>query len=177
MLTGIDMELFHFFNQAGGDPFWDQAMLLITEIGGGEFIFWLALIALFFQRKCVKMSGMLLLAGLTVSYQLTHFLKEFLERPRPCNILAEVNFLYRPDSFSFPSAHTTIAFMSAFILAKCFKHGYVFYLLAFLVGVSRVYLGVHYPSDVASGALAGIIIGYVLVRFSRGIAPDKDSVS
>jgi undecaprenyl-diphosphatase len=67
---------------------------------------------------------------------------------------------------SFPSNHAINTFGSATILAAAFPGvSYIFYIFAAIVGYSRLYLGVHYPSDVIAGALLGVVIARIVSRF------------
>ena len=71
-----------------------------------------------------------------------------------------------PNDSSFPSGHACSAFMIATLLAERFRRRrYIFYGLATLVALSRIYLGVHYPSDVIVGACLGLIITWLMLRF------------
>ncbi|OGG01569.1 hypothetical protein A2Z33_00105 [Candidatus Gottesmanbacteria bacterium RBG_16_52_11] len=73
-----------------------------------------------------------------------------------------------PPSYAFPSGHATVAFAMAMVLSDAepgFRGG--FYLLAFGIAFSRVYLGVHYPLDVIAGSLLGTAIGWLILRYFR----------
>ena len=161
----LEKTVFDFFNSTCHNIFCDWVMPVITRAGTGEFLFIVAVLMLFGKRK-VRFTGILMLAGLTLSHYVVHTLKELVQRPRPFLVLADVNTFYTPESFSFPSGHSTRIFMMAFILSKGFGKWYLFYAAALVVALSRPYLGVHYPSDIATGAAIGTCLGYILVRIS-----------
>ena len=95
-------------------------------------------------------------------------LKYFVKRKRPFEVILELESLkIGIDQFSFPSGHTTAAFALAATIAFLTPNPFistVFVVLAAIVAMSRVYLGVHYPSDVTAGALIGTLYA-VLVHY------------
>lgn len=91
------------------------------------------------------------------------FLKHFVGRARPFTVMEElVPLIQKPTDFSFPSGHTACAFAVGFLLFRRLpkRYGLPCLLLAILIGCSRIYLGVHYPSDVLAGMVSGICISY-----------------
>lgn len=101
-------------------------------------------------------------------------LKNMIKRDRPAIKLAYYEAWITPsDQFSFPSGHTAAAFLFSCLIAN-FYPGFAFpvYVWASLVGISRVLLGVHYPSDIAAGALLGTscaLIGIYTYSFAEGL--------
>lgn len=162
----IDISLFNLINREWANPFFNFIMPYVTEVGSGKLLFVAALIVLLFKKR-KKMAGIMLFAGLTVSYYMVDFLKGHFARPRPFAMIADVHLLITADNFSFPSGHATLVFMAAAIMTKFFGRYLTFFSIASLVGFSRVYLGAHYVSDVAAGALLGLIIGYGITSIAE----------
>ncbi|MDP3790901.1 MAG: phosphatase PAP2 family protein [Candidatus Omnitrophota bacterium] len=164
----FDIPVFNFINHNLSNHFLNYVMPIISRMGGGELYFALGVLLLFSRKRELKILGIALLAGITVSYYIVTVLKVFIARPRPFVALANVIFLGPTErGYSFPSNHTTMAFMTVSLLASHFKKYILFYSFAALVAFSRVYMGVHYPIDVLSSAILGCFIGWPLVRISR----------
>lgn len=107
--------------------------------------------------------------GLEVS--LYWLLKNIIKRDRPAVALDSYQAWIIPsDQFSFPSGHTAAAFVFAGLIAAFYPaFAPLFYLWACLIGLSRVLLGVHYPSDIAAGALLGSACSLVGVTLISGL--------
>lgn len=164
----FDISVFNFVNHTLSNQFFNFIMPVISRLGGGELYLALGLLLLFSRKKEFKLLGILLIAGLTISYYTVAFLKILVARPRPFIELANVILLGPLEkNYSFPSNHAVTAFMAAILLSNRFKKQAIFYLLAALMAFSRVYMGVHYPSDVLAGAVIGYLIGWFLVKVDR----------
>ncbi len=169
ILINIDTKIFYFFNHTCHNALLDKVMPIVTELGGGMAIFIIAVFLLFSKDKQRRLTAILLMAGATFAHYIgSQGLKFLVARPRPFVTLPDVNLLMTEQSFSFPSTHATMAFLAAYLLSREFKkYNLIFYSLAVLVVISRVYIGVHYPLDVFAGSILGTLIGYLLYKISR----------
>ena len=161
----MDRTIFFFINHGLSNPFFNSIMPVISEISDGPILFAVSLVLMFSRKRKLKLLGLIMLAGLTVSFYVVSGLKALVARPRPSLVLTDVFLLAKEKSMSFPSNHAATSFMAATALTAYFKrYAAVFYSFAAAVAVSRVYMGVHYPSDVLAGAVIGIAIGYLLTK-------------
>lgn len=141
--------------------FTDWLFPAITFLGDKGLIWIAAAVVLLFLKKYRKW-GVLLLAALLVTTLAGEIaLKNIIARPRPCTLFPEMELLIpRPHSYSFPSGHSASSFAAAVLLLKCRKaFGIPALILAFFIAFSRLFLFVHYPTDVLAGAALGILMG------------------
>lgn len=163
----LDWSILHAIQNYITCPFLDYWMPKITTLGNGGAIWLLAAVALLCTKKYRK-QGILMLGGLALGILVGNvFLKNLIARPRPCWLDTSVAMLVNvPKDYSFPSGHTLISVIGATILTKTDKRfGYVAIPLAVLIAFSRLYLYVHFPSDVLAAAALGICIGCVMLRY------------
>ena len=142
---------------------WAQAMLFITN---NSMYLWLglALVLALWRGPKQYYSVFLAVGAFLVAWLINdEFLKPFFARPRPFVTLPELCVLgHLPSSLSFPSGHTITAFAIGTMLSICHRRDLWVVLLclsfAVLCGYIRVFIGVHYPTDVLAGALLGGVI-------------------
>lgn len=163
-LYSIDLSIFYFFNHTLSAGFLDKFFSILTSVNNW-YIAYAVLLGISFFKGGRK--GKLAVAGIIIliiiSDQLGYrVLKEFFQRPRPCDILSDViTPLGCTGTFSFPSNHALNNFAAAFFFYILFpKLKWILFITAALVSISRVYLGLHYPSDIIGGAIIGSALGY-----------------
>ncbi|MBL7159999.1 MAG: phosphatase PAP2 family protein [Candidatus Aenigmarchaeota archaeon] len=160
-LLALDMNLFLLINNAFTNPFLDMFFKFITYFGS---IFFVTLLIIALYAKKEKKSALYLLGGFMLNAVLVLSLKSMISRARPHEAMG-ARVIAVGNRESFPSGHTTNAFMTASVLSNFYpKFKYPFYILAVLVGISRIYLGVHYPLDVLAGAILGYFIHILAFR-------------
>ena len=166
-LYSIDVNLFYFINRTLANPFTDFFMPFITELNH-----WKVFYAIMFLYMIIgggrrgRIAAFSIILLIAVSDQLSsNLIKDLVQRIRPCNVLPDVHLLVGcTKSYSFPSSHAVNNFAAAVFLSKFYPRFRVsFYIGAFLMAVSRIFVGVHYPSDVVAGTIIGIAVGIVFV--------------
>jgi len=146
-------------------PALDSAMdLIFNTIVGDKGQFWVYLGILLLILPKTRRCGVAVLLGYLLAYFIGDgILKNLIARPRPCAVDETVELLVkRPTSYSCPSVHSALAFASA--AAVFFHHkkiGIAALAFAALVGLSRMYFFVHYPTDVLFGAAMGFALGWL----------------
>lgn len=162
----LDWSILHWIQNMLVCPALNFLMPKITLLGNGGMI-WLLASGVLICTKKYRRQGILLLCGLAAGVLVGNvFLKNFVARPRPCWLDSSVRLLIaNPTDYSFPSGHTLSSVIGATILTKTDRRfGYAAIPLAALIAFSRLYLYVHFPSDVLAAAVLGVLIGKVSDR-------------
>ncbi len=143
--------------------FMDAIMVFFTTLGEWGAV-WIVLgLALLFFKKYRRL-GVTVLLGLIIGLITVNFgIKNIVARPRPCAIYSEIKLLVPfPSEYSFPSGHTVSSFGAATsVFLKNRKMGAFALALAALIAFSRLYLYVHFPTDVLGGVAIGVAISFL----------------
>ncbi len=172
-LYSIDTAVFYFFNRTIANPVLDSVMPAITTEKHWTLpiaAVWLGL--LIFGGKKGRLTAILIAVILLFTDQIVNaVIKPLVGRERPCFVLDHVRLLIpQPHSRSFPSSHAANMAAMATLFTVRYPRYSVFYILgAVLIGVSRMVVGVHYPSDVAAGALLGFAFACGILLIQRRI--------
>ena len=157
----LDQTILYWIHDALSCGVLDMLMPKLTLLGSGGAIWLLAAGGLLCTKK-YRRQGAILLAGLAVGVLVGNvYLKNLIARPRPCWLDNSVKLLISsPTDYSFPSGHTLASAIGATVLTKTNrKFGWAAIPLAVIIAFSRLYLFVHFPSDILAGAVLGVVIG------------------
>ncbi len=167
-LYSVDVAIFRFINSGLANPITDKLMPFITDVTHWYLVYVMLWFIILFKGGKYRIGlaiGMIILV--ICSDQISsNLLKNLFDRPRPCKVLENVHLLVTcTDSFSFPSSHAVNNFAAAMFFTIFYRHlKWILFSVATLMALSRIFVGVHYPSDVVGGALIGILIGYLLAK-------------
>ena len=145
------------------NPVMDALMPAVTALGSSGLI-WIVLAGILILIPKYRKVGTAVMAGLVLEIVCCNLvLKPLVARIRPCDVNTAVRLLIAwPDDFSFPSGHTGASFAAvAALYASRSKLWIPSLILAVLIAFSRLYLYVHYPSDVLAGVVIGIMAGWI----------------
>ena len=171
LLRSVDTAIFFFINHTLANPILDWFMPFLTNLNQHwETIvvvsgLWVWLMARGGRRG--RTVGILLVLSIALSDQFSSsVLKHFVGRLRPCHVLQGVRLLVDcGGGLSFPSSHAVNNFAGATVLSRYYgKYKWWWISIASLVALSRPYVGVHYPSDIAGGAIVGWLCAELTIR-------------
>lgn len=166
-LDKFDNLFIDLINNKMRNKYLDFIMPKITNLGGLFFSTLLIIILLLFAGDKYRLMGFEMFIVLIFSQAIVHSLKRLLSRERPYKILEQLNtFGINLKDYSFPSGHTAASFSIATTIAVNLPHlSILVFILAIIVGISRIYLGVHYPTDVVAGMFIGLVIAFLFHVF------------
>tara|TARA_B100001540_G_C15749510_1_gene616245 strand:+ start:106 stop:675 length:570 start_codon:yes stop_codon:yes gene_type:complete len=176
-----DKTLFVYLNNLGSHEF-DFIWIILSNKLTNIFLY-IGAVLLFFKSNNLKSTGILvLLISIMILFtdQTTNLFKDGFSRLRPCHdpFVSDITRLVKESCgglYGFFSAHASNSFTLAIFFIGIFKKKYkylipFFLAIAFSIGYSRIYLGVHYPLDVISGSVYGIFIGSIFYRFWKRLS-------
>ena len=183
----MDEAIFRFLNGSIANPVFDAIMPIVTDFRRWRIVLilvWSLLVLLGGTKG--KWAAFMLIPLVAASDQISsNLIKSIVERMRPCEVLGSIHLWYGPEgwittpteivqsyksSFSFPSSHAANITASMLFLGLIYRRLLVPLLaIAVLVSFSRIYIGVHWPSDVAVGMLIGALLAWPAFAIFRRI--------
>jgi len=177
-LATLDRQLFYFINVTCANSVTDVIMPQITSDWNLRIVYALIMVMLLYKggRRCRW-----LVVGSIVTLAISDLasstlIKPLIGRPRPCHILNDIHLLVNCGSgFSMPSSHAASAFGQCVFWSLAFsKYRWALLIVAFLIAISRVFVGVHYPGDIIVGGVLGAFVGSAVLGIQRRIVAGLD---
>ena len=156
-------------------PFLDKVMVMFTYAGTGAFVWWVVLVLPFVLSDTYRRAGMTMIVALGINYLLGEvIIKRAIGRDRPSSLLPEDEMIInKPKDHSFPSGHSASSFCAFSVtLICCPPFVWIPALFgAVMIAFSRLYLRVHYLSDVLGGMVLGLVDGAVIAVLFQYVLP------
>ncbi len=162
LIKKSDISLIYLLNRKIQCQLLNVIMKKMTHLGSITFSVVLLTVLFLYARNGTRSISIQMLLTLLISQSIVQTIKRVVNRPRPYTVHLNIVPINPPMCrYSFPSGHTCAAFCIALILSISFPgYSFLFIFLAIVIGFSRIYLGVHYPTDV----VMGVVIAYGTVR-------------
>jgi len=164
-INKFDINGLLFINKHLQSKFLDLLMPIITDLGNLGVV-WIAIAFVLILDKQHKSIGKIVLVTLIISTILGEgIIKHIVRRARPfMSHNSIIPSITKPNSYSFPSGHTFSSFAVSGVLSVYFtQYRFVFLFLAFLIALSRIYLYLHYPTDVIAGIVFGLLCSKLII--------------
>ena len=161
-------------------PEWLNPVMIVVSLVGNAGLIWFLFALFMLCKPKYRRGGLALVCAMVAGFLLGNiFLQNLVMRPRPCWEFPEVAMLVAvPHDYSFPSGHTLAAFTAASVIFCVNRRaGAAAFLFAALMGFSRLYLFVHYTTDILAGAALGCLVGFltVFIFYKTGNWPARES--
>ena len=177
VLFKFDFQILFFIRDHIRTPLLNKVVAFYTTLGD-DGIIWIALGLILLIPKKTRKCGIMVLAALLVMLVTNNIiLKNLIARARPYATHPElieelIGIIHVPSSYSFPSGHTVSSMVAAFtVLTQHKKLGIATLVAATLMGISRLYVGVHFPTDVYCGIIVGALIALFVYWAEKKITP------
>ena len=177
LLWNFDFQILFFIKDHIRCDFLNVVVPFYTTLGD-DGIIWIIMGLILLVPKKTRKCGIMVLATLLVMLVVNNIvLKNLIARARPYATYPELvsdlaDIIHIPKSYSFPSGHTVSAMAVAFtVLSQHKKLGLVTIILAFLMGLSRLYVGVHFPTDVYGGIIVAALISLSVIVAEKKLFP------
>ncbi len=169
-----EKDLFFLLNKSIKNKLCDIFFPLITRLAEDAVLLAICAIVFLLGKRKAKVTSMLAVTAIALSRLSVQILKHIFNRPRPFFVYKDINIFTAIRGSSFPSGHATLIFSVATVLSFKYKRiSWIFITFAILIGLSRVYMGLHYPSDIISGAVLGISIGMCILYLENKLSVVK----
>lgn len=180
-ILSFDYQILHFICEYIRNDFLNYIMLFITHLGDAG-VFWIVIAILCIIKKETRIFGISMLASLGIGLLIGNIImKPLIARDRPFLTYNELSNLIKQGGYSFPSGHALSSFAASVSFYMCAKYqknmfpqikrcrircifGKLLIFMAVLVAFSRLYVCVHYPTDVICGAIIGVVIAIFVTK-------------
>lgn len=166
----FDIFVLEYIKEKFTGPKADKIMVGFTLLGELGIFWGIVGLILTLQDKYRNSGAMVFVALFVTTLMGEGIIKNIVKRQRPCEEVNDDDMVIRkPLSYSFPSGHTASSFAVAGVLFRCFSvWGIVFFVIATLIAFSRMYLYVHYPTDIIAGVTLGLLCSqFTLYMFNN----------
>jgi len=175
-LNKLDINIFNGVNSlAGRYPILDSLAIFFAKRFDYLLFFLIVLFLLKNFKKYYSVIAKMILAGILARLVFVEVIRLFIEKSRPF-VENKVNLIFNyPNTLSFPSGHASFYFAMSTVVLLYYKKahprpkfwwgaGLLFFIISFLISLSRVFVGIHWPSDILGGAVVGVISGIIILR-------------
>lgn len=170
----MELEVLHAIQSLHMD--WLSPVMIVVSALGNAGMIWIAMALVMLCFRKTRRCGVLMLAAMAFSFLLGNvILKNLIARPRPFHSDTSISLLIPfPGEYSFPSGHTLNGFTAATVIFVHFrKAGIAALLFAGLIAFSRLYLFVHYPTDIMAGVVLGVLDALLICWIGRKVQRAK----